>query len=695
MDTFERWFTQDLNKPILPQHGQGLVFTGDDGTPLVGVHVTRNGAPADLSGTVSCTVIRADGTTVPVTGGTISGGDVSVVLSSACFNIRGPIGVALAVTSGSTTMTVLKAVFQVDITSTGNIIDPSGEITLDVANLIADIDAAVASIPADYSDLLAAIAPPFSASTAYAAGAYVWYNGNLYRFTAAHAAGAWIGTDAAQVALAEDVADLKSALDGNDVNEQITPTIILNEWVTSTGTFETANGWSRTDMIDIGSAKSVTADKDVNIALYSSTGDFLNVRATLTVNTPYILNEGVGKIVLYSASAKLNSMTAFFAKPSVIAEMTNEINSLNELINEKTYVYPTSVVSNAYVAASGNLTTGATGYVASDYIPLPFNETQNFQIRGVVYGNACCAIYDEGYELLLAISESNKEQYGGIVSGRLQTLTIPYINGMKYARLSARTVVYSELTDLWCKGNTLAGAFKRIVNIESELKNVKGNVSTAIANSKVLVIGDSISTDAYGSYKKWVTDLIEEGFFPSDTTNSSQHATGFVARYNSQPNDFITRLKAIENPSQYDLVVVFGGINDYIQNIPMGSESGTDYTVSFKPAVNEFFSYLIENFTQARLCVLLPLRTYATWQNTAGEYQQAYGDYIKTVAKSYCLPVLNLTEDSGFCPYITSFRNMWTLVPAGYDASDGVHPNAEYERRFLAPMIRHFLQGLM
>lgn len=250
MDTFERWFTQDLNKPILPQHGQGLVFTGDDGTPLVGVHVTRNGAPADLSGTVSCTVIRADGTTVPVTGGTISGGDVSVVLSSACFNIRGPIGVALAVTSGSTTMTVLKAVFQVDITSTGNIIDPSGEITLDVANLIADIDAAVASIPADYSDLLAAIAPPFSASTAYAAGAYVWYNGNLYRFTVAHAAGAWTGTDAAQVALAGDVADLKSAFDENTLKNYIGYEFTVeNQRITEAGTAVSDNTTNRTNYI--------------------------------------------------------------------------------------------------------------------------------------------------------------------------------------------------------------------------------------------------------------------------------------------------------------------------------------------------------------------------------------------------------------------------------------------------------------
>jgi lysophospholipase L1-like esterase len=495
--------------------------------------------------------------------------------------------------------------------------------------------------------------------------------------------------------LSDEIVDVKSALDGNDVNEQITPTIIPNEWVTSTGTFETAGGWSRTDMIDTGSAKSVTADKDVNIALYSSTGDFLNVRATLTENVPYILNEGVGKIVLYSASAKLNSMTAFFTKPSVIAEVTNAIDSLNELINEKTYIYPASVVSNAYINTNGKLVTGASAYIASDYIPLPFNEVQDFEIRGVVYGNASCAIYDEDYELLLAITENNISQYGGVSSGLLQTLTIPYINGMKYARLSARTVVYSELTDLWCKGNTLNGAFKRIVNIESELKNVEGNVSTAIANSKVLVIGDSISTDAYGSYKKWVTDLIEEGFFPSDTTNSSQHATGFVARYNNEANDFITRIKAVQNPSQYDLVIVFGGINDYIQNVPMGSDSGTDYTVSFKPAVNEFFTYLIQNFTQARLCVLLPLRTYATWTNSEGEYQQAYGDYIKKVAKSYCLPVLNLTEDSGFFPYVQTFRDMWTLVPAGYESADGVHPNQEYERRFLSPMIKRFLQGLM
>lgn len=48
-------------------------------------------------------------------------------------------------------------------------------------------------------DIKAAICPPFSTSTAYTAGQYVWHDGKLYRFTTDHAAGSW---NAAQVELA-------------------------------------------------------------------------------------------------------------------------------------------------------------------------------------------------------------------------------------------------------------------------------------------------------------------------------------------------------------------------------------------------------------------------------------------------------------------------------------------------------------
>ena len=50
--------------------------------------------------------------------------------------------------------------------------------------------------------------PTFSASTQYAAGSVVNYNGKLYRFTSLHPAGAWVGTDAVLTSIKAE-ADLK------------------------------------------------------------------------------------------------------------------------------------------------------------------------------------------------------------------------------------------------------------------------------------------------------------------------------------------------------------------------------------------------------------------------------------------------------------------------------------------------------
>lgn len=248
-----------------------------------------------------------------------------------------------------------------------------------------------------------------------------------------------------------------------------------------------------------------------------------------------------------------------------------------------------------------------------------------------------------------------------------------------------------------CPSNyTVDGLMPKYTDIVADVTDtVRAEVARTLYGKKVLIIGDSISVDSYGNYEKWVTKLCKSAFFNADNvTNNSIHATGFVARYNESENDFISRIKAVENPDEYDLVIVFGGINDYIRGIPMG-ESGGDITTSFRPAVDYFFEYLVNTFSGARICVLSPLRTNATWANSVGEYVPAYAEYIREVAKSYCLPVLNLTDESGFCPWVASFREKWTLMPDGYDATDGVHPTEEYGEKYLAPMIRGFLEKLL
>ena len=62
------------------------------------------------------------------------------------------------------------------------------------------------------------IAPQFSASTAYAAGQYVYYAKKLYRFTTAHAAGAWNASHVTEVTVASELADLKE--DTTDLKQE-------------------------------------------------------------------------------------------------------------------------------------------------------------------------------------------------------------------------------------------------------------------------------------------------------------------------------------------------------------------------------------------------------------------------------------------------------------------------------------------
>ena len=326
----------------------------------------------------------------------------------------------------------------------------------------------------------------------------------------------------------------------------------------------------------------------------------------------------------------------------------------------------------------------------SGFIPVRPNTTY-YQYGGYLEGNY--AVYDKFKNVIPGFAVTEYVKVNNMNERCKGVFTTP--DNAEFYRFSLpnsgrdypEDAYLSEVADSYLpKGYDFSDNVSRI---NKRLMSVEAQAAT-LADKKVLVLGDSISADAYGYYEKWVTALMNDGFLPLDTVNSSQHATGFVARYNNIENDFISRMEAVENKESFDFVVVFGGINDYIKSVPLGAGE-TEKTKYFIPAVDYFFDYLVTNFAQARIVVLSPLHTYQKWENSAGIMQEEYINYIKTVAKSYHLPVLNLTDESGFCPENSAFRKRWTLLPDGYDVYDGVHPNEEYERRFLAPMIKRFL----
>lgn len=98
------------------------------------------------------------------------------------------------------------------------------------------------------NDTNGGIASTFSASTAYTAGQYVWYDSGsgakLYRFTADHAAGAWIGTDATEVKLGEVISDLSNAVGLINDMAFISNTFDYSEVVVSGYTINQNNKWA-------------------------------------------------------------------------------------------------------------------------------------------------------------------------------------------------------------------------------------------------------------------------------------------------------------------------------------------------------------------------------------------------------------------------------------------------------------------
>ena len=142
MARFEKWFTQDLSQRMETRHCESIVFTADNLSVLIGVNLFDNGTAADQTGSVVCYAIRSDENTVEFTG-TISENQVSAILPQSCLISPGPVAVMLQVITGSgddaVKTTVLKSVFTVEASTTGNIIDP-GHVIPDVATLLAMIE---------------------------------------------------------------------------------------------------------------------------------------------------------------------------------------------------------------------------------------------------------------------------------------------------------------------------------------------------------------------------------------------------------------------------------------------------------------------------------------------------------------------------------------------------------------------------
>lgn len=155
MAVIETWIKTDLKSIVKVTPLSGILFSQDNMANLIGVELLDGGEPAAVSGSVSANVLRANGTTVAVAG-TLSGNRASITLPQAAYAYPGMVAIVIKLTSDSVVTTIGAIQAVVYRSSTDTIVDP-GTIIPSISTLIAAIDAAVDSIPPDYSALTAEV----------------------------------------------------------------------------------------------------------------------------------------------------------------------------------------------------------------------------------------------------------------------------------------------------------------------------------------------------------------------------------------------------------------------------------------------------------------------------------------------------------------------------------------------------------
>jgi hypothetical protein len=194
---------------------RGSAFQAEDGGHTFEITGRDDkGTKIDLSGTVSANFMRSDNYDVTIEG-SISEGKAYITLTDDCYEMPGRFGLTIYLTSGGQKVAIYAAIGSVHKAFGGNV-DPETQQT--VEDLIAAINAAIASIPADYSSLWHTLASAFDNGSSYTPGQYVTYGGGLYVCTAEHS-GEWNSSHFAPVTvgkqlsmLFDSIADEKFAL---------------------------------------------------------------------------------------------------------------------------------------------------------------------------------------------------------------------------------------------------------------------------------------------------------------------------------------------------------------------------------------------------------------------------------------------------------------------------------------------------
>ena len=206
-----------------------------------------------------------------------------------------------------------------------------------------------------------------------------------------------------------------------------------------------------------------------------------------------------------------------------------------------------------------------------------------------------------------------------------------------------------------------------------------------ISNKKVHFLGDSITEGgAATTQESAFVGLFKKAYPNAEITNYGVGGTRIAKVSQAAPSekfwhdfDFNSRVKDMTKNA--DLIVVFGGTNDYGYGMAKMGEFGMKDEYTFYGATYSLYEKLLVKYPNARILVLTPLHRLGEEQaNAQGKVLKDYVHAIKEVAEYFAFPVLDLYSVSGINPAVANIQKQ--MMP------DGLHPNNVGHQRLFEVM---------
>ena len=311
---------------------------------------------------------------------------------------------------------------------------------------------------------------------------------------------------------------------------------------------------------------------------------------------------------------------------------------------------------------------------------------------------------DAGKTLYVKSQMPNSNVYGIVTRWTSEDVYIDYI--FSPANSGVNTFYFTATVDTYvklCGYNGYTFDFMIYKINDGGITVITNEVANQLFDDKSLyplkglkwdVMGDSLTNhDSVGSsgrnYVQWIAD--GNGI---DANNIGQGGKDWW-------NGFLAEVPNIRETT--DIVTIFGSFNEISSVVAhIGNLTDTpSASGSFCARVKNIFDSIYAVKNDVKIGVILPtpwvnINPYDTDATTMAGVNE-FLDTLTALCKMYSIPVLDLFHTSMMRPWDETFRNTYYRqeIVDGVTRGDGVHPNTNGHRYYVAPRIEAFLKSMV